>query len=81
MSYVIERGIPLPTPVSSHRRIGVRGPRTVLSRTLDAMQVGDSFVVQTRDEVDALRQRTHAFYPKRFVVRSIGDGGRVWRIE
>jgi hypothetical protein len=72
MSYVIEEGIPLPTGY---------GRRTEVSRTLDGLQVDQSFHISTERELTAVRGVMCRIPPKKFSVRKESGGWRIWRIK
>ena len=60
--YVIEKGVPLTGKVE----------------LLSSMTLGDSFVVKTKNEREAFRERAKA-YDMKIVSRKIEDGYRIWR--
>lgn len=76
MTFVIEKGIPIPT-VDGRSKTGI-------TAVLRAMDVGDSVFVQpaqatgARSVMAAINKRTE----KRFVARSVEDKAiRIWRTE
>lgn len=84
MSYVIQHGIPLPPSAKAHsNHRGSRGQfSSRLSMVLDAMPVGSSFLLRTKEESKSATSRFRLFAPKRFTVRKLpGEGWRVWRVE
>lgn len=76
MTYIIERGIPLPPP--THKRAG-REPGE-LQQTLACMHVGESFAVGTnRERKDAIK-RFPLLAPRKFSCRREVEGGKGWRV-
>lgn len=73
MRIQIEKGVPIPKP--SHSRTGARYPWS-------EMEVGDSFFV----EANLLPMRSNACQTgnalgRKFIVKQVGSGVRVWRIR
>jgi hypothetical protein len=84
MTYIIESGIPLPRAAGgNHKRASrPRGRTAPLSVAMDAMEVGQSFMVDTFEEHQRLLGRLGQFKPRTFAVRKIvGQGWRIWRTE
>lgn len=81
MSYFIDNGIELPPSKSAHSRAGPKAKRSVISLTMDRLEVGQSFGVTTESEYDQIRCRAWLFAPKKFATRKHGKGWRVWRTE
>lgn len=70
--YVIEEGIPLPSRY---------GPRTAVTKALEALQPDQSFVISNEAEYITARGRMSRLAPKKFRMRKLGrDGWRIWRV-
>jgi hypothetical protein len=79
VTYHISHDIPIPPPLG--RKQGSRsGYKSELSKTMDSMQVGDSFHIRSKEDRDGVTARWNVFLPKRFRVREEDCGWRVWRV-
>lgn len=73
VSYVIERGTPVPTKGR---------PKTPIRIALDDMEIGDSVLFPTSGEFMKANSMLVLLRPKKFRTRKIpGEGWRVWRVE
>lgn len=72
----IEKGIPLPPRCHA----GKGRPYTDLGKTMRALEVGDSFLVETEGEADRARY-IGTYIGFKVARRKMGDGWRIWRME
>ena len=78
MSYVIETGIPIP----QQKRTVWRGrPRSELSTTMVSMDVGQSFLVDSMEDLSRVKGLSATLKPLRFTQRKSREGWRIWRVE
>lgn len=79
--YAITYEVPIPKQRSRRADARHREPDSELSKALLALEVGGSFEVLKFREYVALRNRFHAFKPRKFCMREQDAGGwRVWRV-
>lgn len=75
---VIEKGIPIPPPLSGRKQPSRYRPELVIVKRMD---VADSVLVPDSQQSDVITRL--AYYRKeygfRFVTRKEGDGTRIWR--
>ena len=79
IEFVIEKGVPRPTPRSPDRSLR----KQALRRALLAMEVGDSVFVpgcQTSSEAAGMAGGWKSYYPDIFTSRVVEGGCRIWRI-
>jgi hypothetical protein len=76
-TYTIEEGIPVPEKIS--RAIP---PKSAVRLTMEALQPGQSFLIDQAVEYDRARAAATAIPDGSYVTRKIpGQGWRVWRVE
>ena len=67
--FIIESSVPIP-----------RNARTPLGMALEALLVGESFLIPGKTSAQIHGNFTR-FAPKRFKARTMSNGCRVWRVE
>lgn len=76
MTYVIEKGVPIPQDRG-------QGHRTGFSRALRALEVGDSMLVpeMTQNGVSARASSLSKITGQKFITRRVEGGIRIWRVS
>ena len=76
MSYVIEDNIPAPPVIERGRR-----SKSPIRAALEALEPGQSFLMQTAEEYGRARSAVAHIIDGQFVSRKIpGEGWRLWRV-
>lgn len=74
MSYELSNGIPIPPAIPGRKP----SAETIAMRT---MEIGQSFLIEDHDRWQFARAKLSGLRPKRYSIRKVEGGWRVWRVE